>query len=77
MNAIEIEANIVNHQIIISSAHLPAQMRGAKVIVLFEDAEPALPRKGALVDLRANPAQPKDDGQPMKREELYDRASLR
>lgn len=77
MNAIEIEANIVNHQIIISSANLPAQMRRAKVIVLFEDAEPAPPRKGALAGLRANPAQPKDDGQPMKREELYDRASLR
>lgn len=77
MNAIEIEAFIVNHQITICSERLPAQMSRAKVIVLFDDVEPMRPRKGALASLRANPAQPKEDGLPMTREELYDRASLR
>lgn len=77
MNAIEIEAPIIDHQITICSDRLPAQMSSAKVIVLFEAVEPPRRRKGALASLRANPAQPKDDGVPMTREELYDRASIR
>ena len=77
MNAIEIEAPIIDHQITICSDRLPAQMSRAKVIVLFDAVEQAPPRKGALASLRANPAQPKGDGQPMTREELYDRSSLR
>lgn len=77
MNAIEIEAPIINHQITICSDHLPAQVNRAKVIVLFETAEQPPSRKGALASLRANPAQPRGDGLPMTREALYDRTSLR
>jgi hypothetical protein len=68
MNAIEIEAPIINHQISICSERLPAQMSRVRVIVLFDDGEPTALRKGALASLRANPAQPKGDGLPMKRE---------
>ena len=77
MIAVEIETPIVDHQINICSDRLPAQSRLAKVIVLFEEAELEAPRNGILASLRANPAQPKGDGLPMKREELYDRAGLR
>ncbi len=77
MNAIELEAPIIDHRITVSSERLPAQQNCAKVIVLFESPEPVAPRKGALAALRANPAQPVLDGHPLTREQLYDRASLR
>lgn len=77
MIAVEIETPIVDHQINICSDQLPAQSRRAKVIVLFEEAEPEAPHQGVLASLRAHPAQIRGDGLPMKREELYDRASLR
>lgn len=77
MNAIELEAPIIDHRIMVSSERLPAQQNCAKFIVLFESTDPVQPRKGALAALRANPAQPVQDGQPLTREQLYDRTSLR
>lgn len=77
MNAIELEAPIIDHRITVSSDRLPAQQNCAKVIVLFENTDPQPLRKGALAALRANPAQPVQDGQPLTREQLYDRTSLR
>lgn len=43
MNAIEIEAPIIDHQITICSDRLPAQMSRAKIIVLFDAVEQAPP----------------------------------
>ena len=78
MIAVEIEAPIVDHRIDITSDQLPAQSRLAKVIVLFEEDDSKIPAtQGVLARLRANPASIKEDGQPMKREELYDRTPLR
>ncbi|HUW25391.1 MAG TPA: hypothetical protein VMW07_02575 [Gallionella sp.] len=78
MIAVEIEAPIVDHRIDITSDQLPAQSRLAKVIVLFEKEDLEIPAaQGVLARLRANPASIKEDGQPMKREELHDRTSLR
>jgi hypothetical protein len=77
MIAVEIETPIVDHQINIFSDQLPAQSRRAKVIVMFDEAEPESPHQTILASLRANPAQARGDGLPMKREELYDRAGLR
>ncbi len=77
MIAVEIETPIIDHQINICSDQLPAQSRRAKVIVLFDEAEPDAPQQGILANLRANPVEARGDGQPMNREELYDRASLR
>ncbi len=77
MIAVEIETPIVDHQINICSDQLPAQSRRAKVIVLFDETEPEVPYQSILASLRANPAQIRGDGLPMKREELYDRAGLR
>ena len=77
MIAVEIETLIVDHQINISSDRLPAQVRRAKVIVLFDEAETDMPCQGPLANLRANPAPIKGDGYPMKREELYERDSIR
>ena len=68
MNAIEIEAPIINHQISIYSERLPAQMSRVRIIVLYDDGESVALRKGALASLRATPAEPKGDGLPMKRE---------
>ncbi len=76
MNAIEIEAPIINHQTTICSDRLPAQVSCAKVIVLFDSAEPVPPRKGPLARLRANPVPLREDGLPMTRAALYDRSSL-
>jgi len=77
MIAVEIETPIVDHQINICSDQLPAQSRRAKVIVLFDEAEPEVPHQSILASLRANPVQIRGDGLPMKREELYDRAGPR
>lgn len=75
MIAVEIEAPIVDHRISITSDRLPAQSRMAKVIVMFNEDDSEVPAQGALARLRAHPAQARGDGLPMKREELYDRAS--
>lgn len=77
MIAVEIEAPIVDHRISIVSDQLPAQSRMAKVIVMFNEDDSVVPTQGVLARLRAHPAQAKGDGLPMKREELYDRASPR
>lgn len=77
MIAVEIEAPIVDHRISIVSDQLPAQSCMAKVIVMFNEDDSEAPAKRALAHLRAHPAQVKEDGLPMKREELYGRASPR
>lgn len=77
MIAVEIETPIVDHQINITSDLLPAQSRLAKVIVMFDEDDSKISTPSVLASLRAKPAQAKGDGLPMKREELYDRASPR
>ena len=77
MIAVEIETPIVDHQINITSNLLPAQSRLAKVIVMFDEDDSKASTQGVLANLRAKPAQARGDGLPMKREELYDRASPR
>lgn len=60
MIAIEIEAPIVNHRMVIASKKLPANAGRAKVIVMFE-AEAAVPAANgsieqvALADFRLHP----------------------
>ena len=77
MIAIEIEAPIIDHRINIMSDQLPSQSRMAKIIVMFDKEDSEIPTQGVLAQLRANPAQTKEDGLPMKREELYDRTGSR
>ncbi len=77
MLAVEIEAPIVNHRLNIFSELLPAQSRLAKVIVMFSEEKSDASTQGILKNLRANPAQIKGDGLAIKRDDLYDRASLR
>lgn len=77
MIAVEIEAPIIDHRLTIFSDLLPAQARLAKVIVMYNEEETESWEHGALARLRANPAMMKGDGVPLKREELYDRTSLR
>lgn len=77
MIAVEIEAPIVNHGLNIFSDLLPAQSRLAKVIVMYSEEKPEIPTQGVLTSLRANPAQIRGDGLAIKRDELYDRTSLR
>lgn len=77
MIAIEIEAPIIDHRINIMSDQLPSQSRMAKIIVMFEKEDADVPASGVLAHLRANPAQAREDGLPMKREELYDRTGTR
>jgi hypothetical protein len=56
MYAIEIEAPIVNHRMVIDSLRLPAHVGSAKVIVMYEaEAEPTSPSRGALADFRQHP----------------------
>ncbi|MBW8078601.1 MAG: hypothetical protein HKM01_00500 [Gallionella sp.] len=77
MIAIEIEAPIIDHRINVMSDQLPSQSRMAKIIVMFEKEDADVPTSGVLAHLRANPAQAREDGLPMKREELYDRTGTR
>lgn len=77
MIAVEIETSIVDHQISICSDQLPTQSRYTKAVVMFDETESEAPHQRILASLRANPAQIRGDGLPMKREELYGRASLR
>lgn len=77
MIAIEIETPIIDHRINIVSDQLPAQSRMAKVIVMFNEDDSDISAHGVLASLRAKPAQARGDGLPLKREELYDRASPR
>lgn len=77
MITVEIEAPIIDHRLNIFSVQLPAQSRRAKVIVMFDESNSEVPAQGALAHLRAHPAQARGDGLPLKREELYDRASPR
>jgi len=77
MIAVEIEAPIINHRLNIFSDLLPAQSRLAKVIVMYSEEKSDAPTQGILINLRSNPAQIKGDGLAIKRDDLYDRASLR
>ncbi len=77
MLAVEIEAPIIDHRLNIFSDLLPAQSRLAKVIVMYSEEKSDAPAQGVLKNLRANPAQIKGDGLAIKRDDLYDRASLR
>ncbi len=77
MIAIEIEAPIIDHRINIMSEQLPSQSRMAKIIVMFEKEDFESPTQGVLAQLRAHPAQAREDGLPMKRKELYERAGTR
>ncbi|MFA6970014.1 MAG: hypothetical protein WC208_01315 [Gallionella sp.] len=77
MLAVEIEAPIIDHRLNIFSDLLPAQSRLAKIIVMYSEEQTEVPAQGVLSRLRANPAQIRGDGLPIKRDELYDRASLR
>jgi len=77
MIAIEIEAPIVDHRINITSDQFPAQLRLAKVIVMFNEDDLDASTQSVLASLRAKPAQVRGDGMPMKREELYDRTGPR
>ena len=52
---------------------LPAQLRMANVIVIFDEDGSETSTHVVLASLRAKPAQARGDGLPMKREELYDR----
>jgi hypothetical protein len=77
MIAVELETPIVDHRISVCSDQLPARLTHAKVIVLFDDVGPDLPRTGVLASLRASPVKIRGDGLPLKREEANERPGVR